>query len=145
MHRQLLLDMVDTNVEFSFAPGVHRKYQRIGRIESLRVGREELVTKSSDHARYWLKLCSPSYPSGKLWREPDIKWFDLNVAPVSKNMQRFALQYRKEPHVEKSAGNCFEQQKTLKIERKVKGFCWQSSWKIRVTDFAFHKKLGKNK
>ena len=80
---------------------------------------------------------------GKLWREPDIKWFDLTVALVSKNMQRFALQYRKEPHVEKNAGSSSEQQETLRTPWKVKGFCWQTPWKIRVTDFAFHKKLGK--
>ena len=73
-------------------------------MESLRVDREEHVPESSDHARYWLKLCSSSYPSGNLWMEPDIKWFDLTVALVSKNMERFAPQYRKEPSRLKKCG-----------------------------------------
>ena len=107
------------------------------------MGREEHVPESSDYARYWLKLCSSSCPSGKLWREPDVKWFDLTFVPVSKNMQRFALQYRKEPHVLKSAGNSIEQQKTLKIEWKVKGFCWQTSWKIRGYRFRLSQEIWK--
>ena len=138
LHRQLLLDMVDTNVEFSFAPGVHRKYQRIGRIESLRVGREEHVPESSDHARYWLKLCSSSYPSEKLWREPDIKWFDLTVAPVSKNMQRFALQYRKEPSRLKKCGKQLRAaenfENTVEGERLLLANIMEDTW-LKISPF----------
>ena len=58
-------------------------------------------------------------------------------------MQRFALQYLKEPPVEKCAGNSIEQQKTPKTEWKVKGFRWQTSWKIRGYRFRLSHEIWK--
>ena len=41
-----------------------------------------------------MKLLSSSYPEGKRWREPAVRWFGLSFAPFSKYIERFARQYR---------------------------------------------------
>ena len=103
LHRQLLLDMTHTRrvlICTKRPPEVpedltHRKFESGStRTRSRVLGSCALLVEA---VQFQLSF-------GKLWREPDTKWFDLTFVPMPKNMQRFALQYRKEPHVFKKCG-----------------------------------------
>ena len=64
---------------------------------SVSIGREQHFPDSSNHSIYLMKLSRSSYLSGKLRKEPAVRWFGLSFALLTKRHERSERPYRHEP------------------------------------------------